>query len=279
MRGLQGKVAFITGAARGQGRAHALRLAQEGVNIIGVDICEQVETVSYPMATEEDLAHTVSLVEGVGQKMHAVKADVRNFDELRKAVSDGVGMFGRLDIIIANAGIVIYGYPPPDNHAAFRDSIDINLVGTWNTIEAGLPTIIEQGQGGSIVLISSTAGLKGTVIGIGGGAMGYAASKTAMVGLMRKYANLLAPHSIRVTSVHPTGVDTPMIVGFDEEYGAFIDQLPADSPLRNQGQSNPMPVGVIDPVDVANAVAWLVSDEARYVTGIALPVDAGFSNK
>jgi NAD(P)-dependent dehydrogenase (short-subunit alcohol dehydrogenase family) len=136
-----------------------------------------------------------------------------------------------------------------------------------------------QKQGGSIVLTSSTAGLKGAVTGMGGGAMGYAAAKTGIVGLMRKYANLLAPESIRVNSVHPTGVDTPMLVGFHEEYAAFVDRLPEDSDLRNQGQSNPMPVSVIDPVDVSNAIAWLVSDEARYVTGVALPIDAGFSNK
>jgi SDR family mycofactocin-dependent oxidoreductase len=279
MNGLQGKVAFITGAARGQGRSHAIRLAQEGVDIIGIDICDQVDTVSYPLATRADLNETVSLVEKCGGRMLAATADVRDFDTLKSVVSEGFQTFGRVDIVIANAGILIGASPPPDDRAAFRDLIDINLVGVWNTIEAALPRMLIQKQGGSIVLTSSTAGLKGAVTGMGGGAMGYAAAKTGIVGLMRKYANLLAPESIRVNSVHPTGVDTPMLVGFHEEYAAFVDRLPEDSDLRNQGQSNPMPVSVIDPVDVSNAIAWLVSDEARYVTGVALPIDAGFSNK
>jgi SDR family mycofactocin-dependent oxidoreductase len=277
--GLQGKVAFITGAARGQGRSHAIRLAREGVNIIGVDICDQVATVTYPMATYEDLAHTVSLVEEEGQKMLAFKVDVRDFDSLRAAVVDGVRSLGRLDIVVANAGIMIGASPPPDERAAFRDLIDINLVGVWNTIEAALPFLLDQKSGGSIVLISSSAGLKGTVSGTGGGTMGYAAAKTGIVGLMRKYANLLAPNNIRVNSVHPTGVDTPMLVGFHEQYQDFLARLPKESPHRNRGQSNAMPVPMIESIDVSNAVAWLVSDEARFITGITLPVDAGFSNQ
>jgi SDR family mycofactocin-dependent oxidoreductase len=276
---LAGKVAFITGAARGQGRADAVRLAQEGARIIGIDICGQIESVTYPMATASDLSETVTLVDDLGGEMVAVRADVRDSDALVAAVSEGVQVFGRLDIVIANAGILIGSSPARDDQAAFRDLIDVNLVGVWNTIEATLPTLLKQDEGGAIVLISSTAGLRGAVTGYGGGAMGYAAAKTGIVGLMRKYANLLAPHSIRVNTIHPTGVDTPMLVGFPEQYQEFIDGLPADSVLRSQGQSNPMPVQVIEPVDVANAVLWLVSDAARYVTGVALPVDAGFTNK
>jgi SDR family mycofactocin-dependent oxidoreductase len=269
---LEGKVALITGAARGQGRSHAVRLAEEGADIIGIDICEQISTVSYPMATREDLAETVAMVEKLDRRMFAGVVDVREADALTATVAEGIAALGRLDIVLANAGIMFQGLPPGQDYRAFRDAIDVMLVGVWNTIQAGLPTLLAQGQGGSIVITSSVNGLKGMVAGTNGGNFGYAAAKHGVVGLMRMYANYLAPQSIRVNTVHPTGVDTPMLAGFDQSSAAANPALAA-------GLGNPMPVSRIAPIDVSNAIAWLVSDAARYVTGITLPVDAGMVNK
>jgi SDR family mycofactocin-dependent oxidoreductase len=269
---LEGKVALITGAARGQGRAHAIRLAEEGADIVGVDICEQIGTVSYPMPTAEDLAETVALVEKLGRRMESFVADVRDAAALKNAVNDGVAALGRLDIVLANAGIMFQGLGEGRDDEAFRDAIEVMLIGVWNTIQAALPTLERQKRGGSIVITSSVNGLKGMVAGTNGGNFGYAAAKHGVVGLMRMYANYLAPQSIRVNTVHPTGVDTPMLTGFHESAAA------AD-PALSAGLGNPLPVSLIDARDVSNAIAWLVSDEARYVTGIALPVDAGMVNK
>lgn len=271
---LEGKVAFITGAARGQGRSHAVRLAEEGANIIGIDLCDQVSTVQYPMSTEQDLEETVARVEAVGGKMYAQRADVRDLEGMQAVVDEGVARFGRLDIVLANAGIMFQGTPRDRDSDAFKDALDIMLTGAWNTIRVCLPQILEQGEGGSIVLTSSTNGLKGSVAGVGGGNFGYAAAKHGVVGLMRMYANYLAPHKIRVNTIHPTGVDTPMLEGFAE----FVAQIPADE-LPSDRLGNPMPVERIEAIDVSNAIAWLVSDSARYVTGITLPVDAGYTNK
>jgi len=258
MGSLDGKVAFITGVARGQGRSHAVRLAEEGADIIGVDLCEQVPTVRYKMSTEADLQETERLVAATGRRMLARKADVRDLDALKDTVAAGVEQFGRLDTIIANAGILIGKYDEADSAATFRDQIDI------------------------IVITSSIAGLKGAVTGAGAGTLGYAAAKHGVVGLMRKYANLLAPERIRVNTVHPTGVDTPMLAEFPAEYAEFteqvLDRLPPGDAMRHS-LGNPMPVEVIEAVDVSNAIVWLVSDAARYVTGVTLPVDAGFLNR
>ncbi|MCW2495161.1 mycofactocin-coupled SDR family oxidoreductase [Jatrophihabitans sp.] len=269
---LEGKVAFITGAARGQGRSHAVRLAEEGADIIGVDICDQISTVTYPMASRDDLDETVEMVEKLGRRMVTSVVDVRDEQALSAALAEGVESLGRLDIILANAGIMFQGLGQGRDHEAFRDAIDVMLVGVWNTIQAGLPTLVEQGDGGSIVITSSVNGLKGMVAGTNGGNFGYAAAKHGVVGLMRMYANYLAPHSIRVNTVHPTGVDTPMLVGFDTSAATANPALAA-------GLGNPMPVGRIEPIDVSNAIVYLVSDAGRYVTGVALPVDAGMVNK
>jgi SDR family mycofactocin-dependent oxidoreductase len=269
---LDGKVALITGAARGQGRSHAVRLAGEGADIIGIDICDQIDTVSYPMATRDDLAETVAFVEKFDRRMEAFVVDVRDAKALSEAVAQGVHALGRLDIVLANAGIMFQGLAEGRDDEAFRDAIDVMLVGVWNTIQAALPTLLAQNEGGSIVITSSVNGLKGMVAGTNGGNFGYAAAKHGVVGLMRMYANYLAPHSIRVNTVHPTGVDTPMLVGFGESMAAANPEFAA-------GLGNPMPVPLIDPIDVSNAIAWLVSDDARYVTGITLPVDAGRCNK
>jgi SDR family mycofactocin-dependent oxidoreductase len=249
-----------------------VRLAEEGADIIGVDICAQIDTVSYPMATRDDLDETVLLVEKLGRRMVSFVADVRDEQALASAVAEGVAELGRLDIVVANAGIMFQGLPPGQDHRAFRDAIDVMLVGVWNTIQAALPTLLEQDQGGAIVITSSVQGLKGLVPGTNGGNFGYTAAKHGVVGLMRMYANYLAPQSIRVNTVHPTGVDTPMLVDFDKHVASVDAALLA-------GLANPMPVSRIEAIDVSNAVLWLVSDAARYVTGVALPVDAGLVNK
>ena len=271
MGSLDGKVAFVTGAARGQGRAHAVRLGTDGANVIAVDLCDQIASVPYPMATPDDLTATVKLVEDTGARIVAKQADVRDPESLRTALRAGLDEFGRLDIVVANAGIA----PMQAGAEGWRDVIDVNLTGVHHTVEVAMPTMIEQGDGGAIVLSSSAAGL----VGIGGsdpGSIGYTAAKHGVVGLMRAYANHPAPHSIRVNSVHPTGVNTPMIN--NEFTRQWLAQIIAEAEVPPD-MGNALPVQVLEPDDIAEAVAWLVSDAARYVTGVTLPVDAGFVNK
>jgi SDR family mycofactocin-dependent oxidoreductase len=269
---LEGKVALITGAARGQGRSHALRLAGEGADVIAVDICRPMDTVAYPLATAKDLAETVSEVEALDRRIVAAEVDVRDAGAMAAAVADGAEKLGGVDIVLANAGIGMIGrdVAPP---TAFREVLDVNLVGVWNTVHAAAPIMIEQGRGGSIVLTGSTMAL----IGRGGsgdaGADGYVASKHAIVGLTRTWANWLAKHKIRVNSVHPTGVSTPMIL--NDAMQEILASLPADG----ADMTNLLDVPLIEAADVSAAVLWLVSDEARYVTGVALPVDAGMTVK
>ena len=267
---MTGKVAFITGAARGQGRAHAIKLASEGADIIAVDICDQMAGVPYPMATTDDLAATVKLVEDTGARIVAREADVRDRAALKTALSEGIAELGRLDIVIANAGIA-----PMMGESAWQDVIDVNLTGVYHTVDVAMRPLIRQGEGGSVVLTSSVAGL----VGIGApiaGSLGYTAAKHGIVGLMRAYANFLAPHRIRVNSVHPSAVNTPMI---DNEFTrSWLDGM-AQQDVGGPDLTNALPVAAAEPQDIANAVLWLVSDAARYVTGVALPVDAGFVNK
>ena len=268
---LHGRVAFITGAARGQGRAHAVRLAADGANVIAVDLCDQIASVPYPLATADDLAATVKLVEDTGARIVAKQGDVRDRESLSTALQAGLDEFGRLDIVVANAGIA----PMQSGDDGWRDVIDVNLTGVYNTIKVAIPTMVKQGTGGSIVLISSAAGLAG-VGSPDAGSVGYAAAKHGMVGLMRVYANLLSKQNIRVNSIHPSGVDTPMINNeFTREWLAKMAAA-TDTP---GALGNAMPVEVLQAEDIANAVAWLVSDQARYITGVTLPVDAGFLNK
>jgi SDR family mycofactocin-dependent oxidoreductase len=270
---LDGKVAFITGAARGQGRSHAIRLAQEGADIIAVDICEQIASVAYPMATPEDLAETVKQVEALDRRIYAAQADVRDAPALKQAFDAGTAELGPVGIVLANAGIAPMSLHEQDAKTdAWQDVVDVNLTGVFNTVETAIPSMIERGQGGAIVLTSSTAGNNG----IGGptrGGLGYTAAKHGVVGLMRSYANILAPHSIRVNTVHPTGVNTPMIVN------AVMEEFLAQDPQMSNAIANALPVPMVEPIDISNAIAWLVSDDARYVTGVMLPVDAGFTNK
>jgi SDR family mycofactocin-dependent oxidoreductase len=267
---LEGKVAFITGAARGQGRSHAARLAREGADIIAVDVCRQIDAVPYPMATPEDLSQTVKEVEALDRRIFARQADVRDEAGLKAAFDAGVAELGPVDIVLANAGIATMSLH--ETHDAWQVVIDVNLTGAFNTVETALPSMTERGQGGAIVLISSSAGLTG----IGGpsrGGLAYTASKHGVVGLMRSYANNLAPHRIRVNSVHPTGVRTPMV-----ENDALREFLTAN-PAAGKAIVNALPVDMVESEDITNAIVWLVSDDARYVTGITLPVDAGFTNK
>jgi SDR family mycofactocin-dependent oxidoreductase len=267
---LEGKVAFITGAARGQGRSHAIRLAQEGADIIAVDIAGQIESVPYPMSTPQDLALTVKEVEALDRRIYSAQADVRDRAALQAAFDAGVAQLGPVDIVLANAGIAPMSLHPTASE--WQDVLDVNLTGVYNTVEVAKTSMIERGAGGAIVLTSSTAGING----IGGhtpGGLGYTAAKHGVVGLMRAYANYLAQYSIRVTTVHPTGVNTPMVV--NEPMQEFIQ---AD-PSMGQALANALPVPMIEAVDISNAIVWLVSDDARYVTGITLPVDAGFTNK
>ncbi|BBX51682.1 mycofactocin-coupled SDR family oxidoreductase [Mycolicibacterium poriferae] len=268
---LTGKVAFITGAARGQGRAHAIKLAAAGADIIALDLCEQIASVPYPLATPEDMDATVKLVEETGARIVACQADVRDRDAVKAAVRSGTEALGdRLDIVIANAGIAPMAAPE-----AWQDVIDVNLTGVYNTIDVAMKPMIKFGNGGSIVLTSSVAGL----VGLGspvGGSVGYAAAKHGIVGIMRVYANFLAQYSIRVNSVHPAGVNTPMI---DNEFTrSWLDGIAQES-QGGPDMGNALPVQALEPEDIANAAFWLVSDAARYVTGVTLPVDAGYVNK
>ncbi|WP_299953250.1 mycofactocin-coupled SDR family oxidoreductase [uncultured Modestobacter sp.] len=271
----EGKVALITGAARGQGRSHAVRLAEEGADIIAVDLCAQIGSVAYPMATPDDLAQTAKEVEALDRRIVTRQADVRDMAALQAAVDEGIAELGAVDIVLANAGIApqLTSDPDPDHEQAFRDVVEVNLFGVRNTVHAAVPSMIDKGQGGAIVLTSSTQGLTGRGGDGSGGMDGYAAAKHGVVGLMRTYANWLAEHKIRVNTVHPTGVQTPMIE--NDEMTAYMEANPGISAALE----NLMPVESVEAVDISNAIAWLVSDHARFVTGVTLPVDAGFTVK
>jgi len=275
MGSLDGKVAFITGVARGQGRSHAVRLAGDGAAIIGVDICADIDSNGYPMASREELDETVALVEAEGGKMVTSVADVRDFHQLKAALDAGVEQFGRLDIVLANAGIAAMAFrevTDDEDLAMWTDVLNVNLVGAYHTVKAAIPHLIAGGQGGAIVFTSSTAGLRGFG-GLQGGGLGYAASKHGLVGLMRTLANALAPLNIRVNTVHPTAVNTMMAV--NPQMVAFLEAYPDGGPHLQ----NPMPVELLEPEEISAAIAYLVSDEAKHVTGVTFPVDAGFCNK
>jgi (+)-trans-carveol dehydrogenase len=269
----EGKVAFITGAARGQGRSHAVRLAADGADIIAIDICHDVEG-ALPMATPDDLAETVKLVEALDRRIVAAQADVRDFDALKAAVDEGVAQLGRLDIIVANAGIASIGGPVQSMDAAnWKHTIDINLTGLWHTARAGIPHLLAGGRGGSIVLTSSVGGMHAMP-----NMSHYVSAKHGVVGLMRSLAVELGQHGIRVNSVHPTNVNTPMFMN-EGTFKMFRPDLenpgPDDVAAVAAQFMHVLPVGWVEPEDVSNAIAFLVSDEARYITGVTLPVDAG----
>ena len=263
---VEGKVAFITGAARGQGRSHAIRLAQEGADIIAVDLCDAVRGVTYPGATEEDLAQTVKEVEALDRRIVSAKADVRDRAGMKQAIDAGVAELGRLDIVVANAGIMIMRSWEDTPQEVWDDTIAVNLTGVWNTVQLAAPHLVEAG-GGSVILTSSAAGLKGLPM-----LAPYVAAKHGVVGLMRAFATELAEHHIRVNSVHPTGVQTTMTTGEDLQlYSAWLEAHPRLSAMS----TNLLPVDMTQPVDISNAVLFLASDEAKYVTSLAMTVDAG----
>ena len=267
---LEGQVAFITGGARGQGRAHAVRLAAEGADIIAIDICQQIKSVGYPMSTREDLDETVRQVEALGRSIEAYEADVRDADALQKAFDHGVGELGPVRIVVANAGIGPGGFASAEQQ--WDEVVGVNLTGVWNTGRVAIPSMIENGQGGSIVLTSSTGGLVGPPTDVPG-MLAYTAAKHGVIGLTRSWANFLAPHFIRVNSVAPTTVRTPM--ANDGNVSLIVKHVPELA----GSLTNAIPVEAVDAIDVAHAVAWLASEEARYITGTVLPVDAGNINR
>ena len=269
---VEGKVAFITGAARGQGRSHAIRLAEEGADIIAVDLCDQVGSVPYPMATPEDLANTVKEVEALDRRIVAARADVRDYAGLKQALDDGVAQLGRLDIVCSNAGISSFGAAAELDETTWQDMIDINLTGMWHACKAAIPYLIAGGRGGSIVITSSDAGLKGFP-----NVAHYVSAKHGVVGLMRTLALELAPHLIRVNSLHPRTVNTDMVQN-ESFYRLIRPDLdnPAPQDMADATTAiNALPIPWEEPVDISNAVLFLASDEARYITGVTLPVDAG----
>ena len=260
----EGKVAFITGAARGQGRAEAVRLASEGADIIAVDICKSLDSPAYPGATPDDLAVTVKEVEALGRRIVAREADVRDFDALSQALTDGVTELGGLDVVIANAGICSAAKTWEYSLAQWQESIDINLTGVFHTAKAAVPILLEQGRGGAIVITSSVAGLRGLPF-----AAAYSASKHGVVGLCKTLANELGEHRIRVNTVHPAGVNTDM-------QPTDMQQMIAEhSATLGPIFMNALPDLATEPEDIAATVAWLASDEARHITGAQIPVDMG----
>ena len=272
MHDLTGKVAYITGVARGQGRSHAVLLAEHGADIVGIDICDQVDAVGYPMSTKVDLDETVALVEATGRRMLSFAADVRDHGAVEQAARDGYAEFGRLDIVLANAGIMGQQRTPyARSREAWQDALDINLTGVWNTLQSTVPLMIEAGNGGAIVLTSSTIGLHSVTTNFDGGYDGYVASKFAVVGLMRSYAGALAKHSIRVNSIHPTGVNTPMVV--NDHFAKFV----IEEPEVSRAFSNALPVSLVEPIDVSRSVLHLVAESGRYITGLTMTVDCGMT--
>ncbi|WP_219418191.1 mycofactocin-coupled SDR family oxidoreductase [Pseudonocardia nigra] len=260
---LSGKVAFITGAAQSQGRSHAVRLAEEGADIIAVDICRQLDLVAYPMGTEDGLAETAQQVEKLGRRVHAAVADVRDAAALAAVVDAGVAELGRLDIVAANASVCTVQPFEELTPEIWQTTLDVNLTGVWNTCAAAMPHLLDAG-GGSIVITGSSGGLKGLPF-----LLPYVAAKHALVGMARSLALEFADRGIRVNTVHPTGVDTPQ--GHSPVLPGLLERRPDLGPVF----MNSLPVARIESIDVSNALVFLASDEARYVTGTAFPVDAG----
>ncbi|MDT7711215.1 MAG: hypothetical protein QOG20_6822 [Pseudonocardiales bacterium] len=259
-----GKVAFISGAARGQGRSHAISLAEEGADIIAVDVCADSAVAEYPLATPDDLAQTVKAVEALDRRIVAVQADVRDRDAVAAAVASGVQQLGRLDVVIANAGICVLKTWDEVTPEIWNDTLAVNLTGVWNTMTAAVPHLIA-GGGGSIICTGSTTAIKGVPF-----FAPYVAAKHGVVGLAEMMANELGRHRIRVNTVHPTGVRTTLVEGL-----ADLDRLIAENPSVGGIFMNTMPVKFVEPRDVSNAIVYLASDESQYVTGLSLTVDAG----
>lgn len=267
-----GKVALVTGAARGQGRSHAVRLAEEGADIVAVDVCRQIDTVPYPMATTDDLAETARLVEALDRRVVTAVADVRDLAGMQAAVDGAVARLGRLDIVCANAGIHSGGVPSWElADQAWQDLLDVNLTGVWITCKVAAPHLVAAG-GGSIVITGSTAGLRPYA-----GIVHYVSAKHALTGLAKTLAQELGPYGVRVNTVNPTQVDTDMIQN-PLIYQLFLPDDPDPTKEKFAAASQEgmlLPTPWVQPRDVSDAVVFLASDEARFVTGSALPVDAG----
>lgn len=270
---VEGKVAFITGAARGQGRSHAVRLAQEGADIIAVDICRGFDSSPAPAATPDDLAETADMIKNLDRRVVTAQVDVRDYAALKVAVDDGVEELGRLDIVVANAGIGTTGVKLHKmDEASWEETIGVNLGGVWKTVKAAVPHLKSGGRGGSIIITSSVGGLKAyPQVGH------YVAAKHGVVGLMRTFAVEMGAESIRVNTVHPTHVSSPLLMN-EPTYRLFRPDLenPGPDDLAPICQSfHFLPIPWVEPADISNAVLFLASDESRYITGITLPVDAG----
>jgi len=272
MARVSNKVALVTGAAKGMGRSHCVRLAEEGADIVALDHCTQEDGVQYPMGTPEDLAETAALVEKQGRRVITSRTDIRDLAALEAVVTEARTKLGSLDIVVANAGISTLGAAWELTPAQWQAILDTNLTGTWNTVKAAAPAMIEQATGGSIVLVSSVAGIRGF-----GGMGHYSASKAGIIGLMQTLAQELGPHAIRVNTVNPGLINTDMSMN-----KALISQFLPDNPNPTQEDIagaykglTVLPNPWLEPVDVSNAVLWLASEEARYITGISVPVDGG----
>lgn len=272
---VRGKVAFITGAARGQGRSHAVRLAAEGADVVAVDVCGDLPTVPYDLGRETDLAETAALVEAEGRACLTARADVRDLQALQKAVQQAVERFGRLDVVVANAGVLSFGRTWELSEESWSEMIGVNLDGVWKTVRAAVPAMIEAGNGGSVVITSSNAGKRGLA-----NLPHYTAAKHGVVGLCKVLAIEGAEHGIRANTVHPTTVGTRMALN-DATYRVFFpDGDPDEERIEEGFQSlNMLPVPYIDPIDVSHAVVYLASDESRYVTAAQIYVDAGSSER
>ncbi|KAF0960883.1 mycofactocin-coupled SDR family oxidoreductase [Rhodococcus sp. T7] len=275
MNSLSGKVAFVTGAARGQGRSHAIELARAGADIIAVDIAhdEPELGLGYPLGSQDELAETAKEVENLGRRIVTARVDVRDGDGLAAALRTAVEELGRLDIVVANAGIAASAIPAHQiTDSQWEQMLAINLTGVWKTCRAAVPYLVEGNRGGSMILTSSMAALR-----VYQGIAAYSAAKHGVVGLMKTMAAELAQYSIRVNSVHPTQVDTPMIMN-DETFKIFRPDL--EHPTREDFEAasaslHALPVAVADPLDISKAVVFLASDDARLITGVTLPIDAG----
>jgi SDR family mycofactocin-dependent oxidoreductase len=269
-----GKTAFITGAARGQGRHHAVRFAEAGANVVVIDICREVPSASYDGATLEDLNQTVKLVEAEGAKVVAAEVDVRDTAALASVVEDARKAFGSIDIVSANAGIAGYSPALEMTDAAWREMIDIDLSGVWNTVRASAPVMVQAGNGGAIVLTSSVAGLMAFP-----NLVHYTTAKHGLIGMMKALAVELAPERIRVNAICPSHVDTPMIQHprVYELFTGGVKGATVEQAMVAMKSMHALPIPWVEPEDVSNALLWLASDAARYVTGVALPVDGGLT--
>jgi (+)-trans-carveol dehydrogenase len=271
---VDGKVALVTGAGRGQGRSHAVRLAEEGADVIAIDVCRQISSIPYPLSTPQDLRTTEELVGATGQRVIAREVDVRDQQSLDDVVAEAISAFGRIDIVSANAGIISYQPFWEFSEEVWQDVLSVTLSGAWRTMKAVVPSMISHGTGGSVILTSSVAGMKGMQHNAH-----YVAAKHGLTGLMRSACLELAPHQIRVNTINPGGVLTDMI---DNEMTYRVFRPDLDQPTLKEVAEiskgmHPMGVPWLEPIDISNAVLFLASDESRYITGAVLPVDAGMS--